>query len=265
MKRLTQLQNSFQSFILSPDDTQQQTWVNDQGHVSAGTRLNVYAHAYRARLIEVLANDYPAVAAAIGEHRFRHLAESYIQRYPSSYFSLRNFGNRFPTHVADNRQRPQDEQTVGWLYELALFELRLGQAFDAPDHTPINEQEVAQIPAERWPSLKLEFMPSLSTMALEWNTPALWKNLTSEQPVAMKAVHGETSPWLIWRQDLLTRFRSLDQDERILLDGLQRGANFNEACMLMTALLNEEAVAMRAAGLLKSWLNQDMIAGIYYS
>lgn len=264
MKRLAQLQNNFQSFILTPDIAQPKSWVSDQGRASAETRLNVYAHAYRSRLKEVLETDYPALAAAIGCERFNQLAEDYITHYPSSFFSLRDFGNRFPTHVADSLHGPAEEHTDGWLHELALFELRLGQAFDAADCTPVTEQAVAQIPPDRWPSLRVEFIPSLTTLTLAWNTPSLWNTLTSDQPTETEAVRGQASHWLIWRQELVTRFRSLEEDEQRMLDGLQRGGNFNEACVLLSALMNEEDVPLRAAGLLKSWLNQGLIASVNY-
>ena len=264
MKRLAQLQNSFQSFILTRDSEQPRDWVSEQGQASAMTRLNVYAHAYRSRLNEVLETDYPALAAAVGSERFNQLAEDYIRHYPSTYFSLRDFGNQLPTHLADTLQEPPEEHTDGWLHELALFELRLGQAFDAADCTPVTEQDVAQIPPDRWPSLRIDFIPSLITLELEWNTPSLWNTLTSDQPTETEAVRGEASHWLIWREELVTRFRSLEEDEQRMLEGLQRGANFNEACMLLSALMNEEEVPLRAAGLLKSWLNQGLIASINY-
>ncbi len=208
--------------------------------------------------------DYPAVSAALDKDRFDQLVEDYIQQYPSTYFSLRDFGKRFPTHLKDSHQGSIGEDAEGWLHELALFELRLAQAFDAADCTPVTEQDVTQFSADLWPSLRFEFVPSLRLLDLDWNTPSSWKALTSGQPATIEAVRGETTRWLIWRQHLVTRFRSLEQDEQVMMDGLIQGGTFNEVCMLLTALMDEETVPMRAAGLLKGWVSQGLIASVYY-
>jgi hypothetical protein len=139
----------------------------------------------------------------------------------------------------------------------------LGQAFDAADCEHVTEEDLTAIAAEEWPFLRFEFSPSLHRLDLTWNTPARWKALTADQPQAIEALRSRSeASWLIWRQDLITRFRYLDPDEHLALDLLRKGATFNDLCELLAKRIDIDRVAMRAAGLLKAWIQQGFIAGV---
>src|ERR1700727_1403841 len=51
-------------------------------------RLEVYANAYYARLVECLRDEYPALLHAAGEEVFDGLAFGYLQSYPSQSYTL---------------------------------------------------------------------------------------------------------------------------------------------------------------------------------
>jgi len=90
----------------------------------------------------------------------------------------------------------------------------------------------------------------------------MWQALTADEPTPVDALRDTASPWLIWREQLITRFRSMTTDEQQALDALAAGANFNDICETLATLIPEEEVPMRAASLLKGWLAQGLISGI---
>ncbi|MDU1693379.1 MAG: DNA-binding domain-containing protein, partial [Bradyrhizobium sp.] len=45
------------------------------------TGLAIYHHAYRARLLEVMQGDFPAVWHWLGDEEFAGLVAAYVQRY----------------------------------------------------------------------------------------------------------------------------------------------------------------------------------------
>ena len=116
-----------------------------------------------------------------------------------------------------------------WLFELAEFEWTLGQAFDAANANLFTEQDMATIPPKAWPELKFNLHPSVYRLDFEWNTPELWKALTNDSPKHITATQ-DSSSWLIWRQQLTTRFRSLQTDEQLALDRVREGSSFDEIC-----------------------------------
>ncbi len=258
MSQLAKLQHVFQQRVLNPVQTSMPAWISASGRASPEMQLLVYSNAYRSRLTEVLAEDFPAVANAVGEDSFDVLAKAYIEAHPSRYFSLRDFGN----HMADFLAHAADYQDKPWLSELAVFERLLGRAFDATDAPIFSKQDMAAVPAENWADLRFILHPSVHRIDCIWGTPKMWKVLTDDTPKEVTAEAGESVAWLVWRQQLTTRFRSLGKDEQIALDTLRTGATFNDACIALSALMTEDEVPLHIATLLKGWITQGLISGI---
>ncbi|MDH5408296.1 MAG: DNA-binding domain-containing protein [Gammaproteobacteria bacterium] len=266
MNQLAKLQHTFQDCVLSSDQADDTAWVSASGRADPATQLSIYSYAYAARLKEVLAIEFPAVNMAIGDDYFEQLTDDYIKNYPSKYFSLRDFGRDLPNFIASliqqEQQAPIQWQAMPWLYELALFELSLGQAFDVADEKVMGEQDMAAIPPEAWPDLTFKLHPSVQRLNFEWNIPEMWQALTADEPTPVDAMNDTASPWLIWREQLITRYRSMQADEQLALDKLIEGANFNDICEALTSLMPEDQVPLHAAGLLKGWLAQGLISEI---
>jgi len=262
MKNLARLQHTFQDCVLNSGNVLSTAWISANGRAAPDIQLSIYIHAYGARLKEVLANDYPAVLTAIGEDHFSRLADDYIRAHPSQYFSLRDFGCHLPGFVADLIQQDAGYREMPWLRELALFEWTLGQAFDAADAPAFTEQDMAAIPYQAWPELRFLPHPSVHRLDLEWNIPEMWQALTDDQPIQVTAVRDKTSPWLVWREQLVMRFRSMQIDEQKAFDALRVGRCFNDVCEVLVTLMSEDEVPLRAAGLLKGWIAQGLISGV---
>jgi hypothetical protein len=260
MRGLREIQAGLQTYILDPQGVKNPAWISGSGRATPAFQLSAYANAYQLRLKEVLSTDYPAVNMAIGNDWFDSLVEGYIKAYPSRYFSLREYGSHFPAYVGE---KVDANRGTAWLAELALFEWKLGEAFDAADSQQVGEQDLASIPADEWPRLGFGFSPSVNSIQLAWNVPVMWKALTADSPQKVDALEasGHTT-WLIWRQELVTRFRSLDSDEQQVFDALRNGATFGDACELLAARMDVDEVPLRAATLLKTWVNQGLITTI---
>ena len=257
MKQLQNLQSTFQQSVLNPSDSASIEWVSASGRVTPKVQLSIYCFAYEARLKEVLMNDYPAMLMAIGEDQFVKLTESYIKSYPSHYFSLREFGCNMPDFVLAQGGEHKD-----WLHELSLFEWLFGEAFDAADDSIFTEQDMASISPDQWSTLKFILHPSVNRLDFEWNTPEMWQALTDDEPKEVKAKREITSSWLIWREKLITRFRSMQTDEQLAFDTMSRGGDFHEVCETLANIMNADDVPLHAASLLKGWINQGLIKEI---
>lgn len=263
MNQLAKLQNTFQDYVLKPDLSSSTTWVSAKGKSAPEKQLSIYSYAYRARLTEVLGNDFPAVLVAIGEEFFNELTTIYIEEHPSKFFSLRDFGAGFASFIDNLINDKTKWQEMPWLYELAVFEWSLGQAFDAADDDIFTEQDMATVAPEAWPELKFILHSSVQRLDFEWNIVEMWQALTTETPVEVTATKDISSPWLVWRENLSTHFRSMEQDEKIAFDTVAQGGNFTEICESLSNLINEDEVPMQAASLLKGWISQSLISGVH--
>ena len=260
MNQLKKLQYTFQENVLELSQSDSNAWISAEGRATTEMQLSIYQHAYQSRLIEVLTNDYPAVLFAIGEEHFIQLAMDYINTHPSNFFSLRDFGAAFANFIAGLIEQETTWQEMPWLYELAKFEWCLGQTFDAADDPLFTIQDMATVVPEAWPELTFKLHSSVQRLDFEWNVVEIWQALTAETPIEVSATKGPNSAWLVWRQNLSTRFRSMKSDEQIAFDTLAQGGNFAEICESMTNIINEDKIPMHTATLLKSWISQSLIS-----
>jgi hypothetical protein len=66
--------------------------------------------------------------------------------------------------------------------------------------------------------------------------------------------------WLIWRRDFTACFRSLGEAEAWALRAVRDGANFSALCEGMCQWLDPEEAAPHAAGFLRQWVDDQLIA-----
>ena len=83
-----------------PDGSSLGAWLRSDGRLGAVERLEVYANACFGRLHDVLADDHPALAAALGPPAFHDLVRAYLLLHPPRHFSLRHAGDRLPEFLA---------------------------------------------------------------------------------------------------------------------------------------------------------------------
>ena len=251
---LAELQRRFQEYVRERGGDVASLVVADD-RADAGQRMDVYFHAYRLRLVEVLASDYPALATMAGADELDRIGRAYIDAHPSEHPSVRWFGRRLAAFLRVHEpQRP--------LYaELAAFEWAQGEAFDARDTPGLALEEVGRIPPDQWPDMRFTPQPSLHRLDLEWNAPTIVQAVDDGR-APPEPVRGPSTAWLLWRRDLIVRWRSLTADEAVAIDAVRGGAPFGEVCELLCEHVDPDSAGMHAASLLKRWLADGLLAGV---
>lgn len=252
---LAQLQRQFQQHLLTCDPAIAEA-IEPAERAPIATRLAIYSNAYRARLMEALGANYPRLRELMGPEAFNDVALDYIAAHPSHFRSVRWFGAQLAASLElSHRKQP-------WLADLAQWEWVLAAAFDAPDAQPIDESSLAALTADEWPTLRLAFHPSLQRLAVQTNAPAVFKALSEEREPPEPQRLPNDQQWLIWRQVLTTRYRSLDDAETAALDAALHGAGFDQVCEALCAHCDPQDVPLRAASLLRSWIADGLIVGL---
>jgi hypothetical protein len=233
-------------------------WLATDTRVPAVARLDVYAHAYFQRIHDVLAEDFGALRANLGDDGFHDLVTAFLCVHPPERPSLRHAGDRLAGFLAEHRAAQPFRQRWPFAADLARFERALTDSFDAPDAAPLRAQDLASIPPDDWAELVLELHPSVRLprhhyavlpMREAWDADG-----AASLPVAIEP--GEA---LVWRARERTFFRWVDAEEAELLTALQRGVRFGELCELVAARLGEEEAPARAAGWLQGWVSAGLI------
>ncbi|GAA6142924.1 DNA-binding domain-containing protein [Hydrogenophaga sp. 5NK40-0174] len=225
-------------------------------------RLDVYQHAYTARLVEALRANYPALHGALGDERFASLALAYLNDHPSQRPSIRCFGHRlceWLAHPANAGHLPHPA-----ILDLARMEWAMSLAFDAEDVQALSFDDVASTPAAHWPDLRFALAPSVQLLTLQWAVEPVWHTLTADESAlehqeATSEPQALTHTLLVWRKGLATQWRSVDNDEALLLGACAGGTPFGAWCEQACAQQKGEEAALWVAQALRRWVDDGLL------
>lgn len=256
MSQLTRLQDEFQNYLLHSSNQIHQHIV-DTRKVSAETRLAIYSNAYRARLLEALIINYPVLSQYLGEEDFEKLGNEYIDAYPSTYRSIRWFGDKLSQFL----RASSHYSSWPFLSELAQFEWAMTLAFDAADSTLLQLEEVGRVPPDAWVDMRFQAQPSAQRLNLKWNVVSIWQALTDDQEPNEPQESFSVS-WILWRKDFLTQFCSLSLEEAWAIDAMLNGSTFGDICEGLCQWVDEQNAAMHGASLLKGWITAGLLTKV---
>ncbi len=256
---LAKLQASFQDYLIcNIRGAAFAEAIVDDKIVGVKRRLGIYFDSYRLRIFEALATSYPKLKLLLGDDLFDRSARAYLEEYPSKFRNMRWYGDQMRDYLLSAlTQHPIAA-------EMAAFEWTLLLAFDAEDVPELQIQDLAEIPPETWGELRFTFQPALHLLPLRCNTIAMWKAFDAEiTPPALEQYSCYTT-WIIWRHELNSQFRSMEETEVLALNLGLAGASFGRVCEELLELMgtgaSEADATMLAAQYLAGWLNAGMIS-----
>ncbi len=255
MKPLMNLQNKFQSYLVTSDGDIN-AYIEETKKVSATTRLEIYSNAYRYRLIEALSSNYPILQTYLGDELFQELALLYIASHPSTFKSIRWFGDQLESFLREQYTE------FPYLAELAKIEWHMTLTFDAPDCEFINIEAVMQIPPSDWPMMRFILHPSVYLLDFQWNVIQIWQRISQNDDPCDPTRYDISIPYIFWRKDLMNQYCSLPQDEHYAMTSMINGFSFGEICEGLCQWVDEQDAPLRAASLLKGWIKSGLISEI---
>lgn len=257
---LSALQSSLQAAILDGDDAILGL-IPDNARTSRETLFAVYRNAYRARLAEVLANDYPCTRGLAGDDLFEMITQAYIAAAPSRTQNARWFGGGLPAFLATFAATAEQPAFT----ELAWIEKSISDAFDSHDAHVLSVAALLDVAPEDWSRLMFNPHPSASALLMTTNAFEIWKALKDEltPPAAERSSTPNTI--VVWRQDVRPRVREVPYEEAMMWTEACRGATFGILCQLLATFDEPNSAAARAAGYLQGWLTTDMLTSAQLS
>ena len=255
-------QRDFAAWVMAREAPPEMPGLLGDARASAAERLRVYRHAYSARILAVLRDDYPALCDALGRARFDALAAAYLCVLPSQHPSLRFVGARFPAFLAEHANAADARASAPWAAELARLELAVTDAFDAADARPVLRSDLALLAAEAWDALELSLVPGAQPLTLAWPVRALRSSHDAQQALVPGALAPQTEYVLVWRRDERVLHRECSAEEHALLARVADGLRFGALCALAGEERGEEAGAAFAASLLARWVEDGVLIAL---
>jgi hypothetical protein len=250
--RLAELQTKFQAGIVKSDQSILAS-IRDSLRTDRATLFAVYYDAYRLRLAEFMANDFPILRSYLGEEAFGRLVEDYIKSTPSRQPNARWYGTRLPDFMQETAPWQMNRNAI----DLARFERAVSDAFDAAD-APIAAMEyLRDTCSEDWPHINFEFHPSVTLLDLGGGTAAIYESLSEgKEPPAFQEAR-ETI--LFWRNEGQSLYRPAAEDERLALKEAMQRKRFGGICALL-AFQSGDDVTQRVAGFISQWFAGGLIS-----
>jgi hypothetical protein len=177
------------------------------------SRLAIYQSGYFARLVECLRDDYPVIAAALGEERFHALCHIYILRFPSTSPSLNDYGRRFAELCRGAELLSERERA--FYADLATFEWALVEVIHARTAVPLDAEALRAIPVEAFATARFERSPAVRLLKLAYPASAFYRAFRETGVVpalpdeAGAAVAVYRSGALVWRMELTPAMASV--------------------------------------------------------
>lgn len=187
--RLHELQHRLLDFIQNQKQREAFTdridLIQPTGSLDRESALAIYKNAYQFRLIDSLAVIYEAVSKII-LNDFKTIASLYIQKYPSHFYSLTDYGEHFADFLnslilqSAQKLNPRIEIETTTLVDLARFEWAFSRIF----HSAAMPADIAISPAlSQLETIPLQLASSTYLFCSNESVYRIWKdrNLTENE------------------------------------------------------------------------------------
>ena len=188
--------------------------IGQAGPLAGARGLQIYHHAYRQRLRDVLADTYAKCQLYLGTALFEELATQYVELHPPRERNLGGYGGEF-ARLAQSLYPDNPE-----LADLAQLEWSLRTVFDGADVPAWSLAGIQAHGAEaclaQWPVLH----PSVRMFEVHSNAVSIWRAIDDDEDVPAVERWPDGRPLAVWRKGLQPHFKSLDAAQARFLASL---------------------------------------------
>jgi hypothetical protein len=199
-----------------------------------------------------LREDFPKLAAALGDSAFNAFGTAYLRAHPSTHHSLGRLGQYVPefltVHAESWATRPD-------MSDLAALEWARLEVFDATDAAVASNELLAELVATQ--GRGLEFVPALRALRLDHHVVELWRELEEGLAVSPPAVDITPTTVVVWRKAFTVFHVRLAPAEAAAFERAFAGAALDVVC---EAFENESDPVGSAFKALGSWFAEGWIA-----
>jgi hypothetical protein len=219
-------------------------------------RLEIYAHMYFARLIEIMEAEYPTTRQILGTHEFAVACRRFVARNPSRSRTLGSLSAKFPKFLA--RSLPRGHRN-GLAIDVARIERAMEDVFDERRAEPMTAGEFAAIGADHWDRVRLSVTPALRLLKLRYPANDY-----------MNAVRGGSKPRIpkpratfaiVYRRRYSVFRRDQEPEQFKLLAALASGRVL--AAAVRASIGGRSGSADRLAVKLGAWFREWAAAGVF--
>jgi hypothetical protein len=212
-------------------------------------RLEIYAHMYYARLIEVMEAEYPTLRQLLGPHAFAAACRRFVAKNPSRTRTLGSLSARFPDFLAKTLPRSNRN---GLAVDVARIERAMEDVFDAPRAEPMTSDGFAALGAGDWDGVTLRVTPALQLLKLRYPANA-YMNAVRRGDLP-RVPRPRATFAIVFRRGFQVMRRDQEPEQFMLLQALAAGRPL--AAAVRASVGHKKASADRVAERLGKWFEE---------
>jgi hypothetical protein len=224
--------------------------------LSSVERLDIYAHMYYARLLEIMVAEYPTTRQILGPPAFARACRQFVRRNPSRHRTLNRLTEKFPDFLV--RHLPKGNRS-GLAVDVARIERAMEDVFDAPRAEPLTADEFAAVGADEWRRVKLRVNPALVMLKLRY--PANDYINAVRRGQKPRIPRARASFVIVYRRGFQVYRRDQEPEQFRLLAALAAGRGLAQA--VRARIGGRSGNAERAAKRLGVWFRDWAAAGLF--
>jgi hypothetical protein len=217
--------------------------------------VEVYRHAYVARLIECLDDDYPVCRYALGDSRWGELARDYVSTHVSSHPSLNGYGRDMVNHLCQHGEP--------FAADLAKLEWAIVEAIHAPVGEGLHPGALAGLAGDAFALASLVPSPSLTVVSSAYPVNAFFQAFQDDE--APNVPRAEATTTAVFRRGTAVYRFELTPPMAVLVKALAQGATLGDALSRLEASVDDEtllAVAPALSGWFSSWIGSGLFVDL---
>jgi hypothetical protein len=223
--------------------------------MTSAERVGVYHGMYLMRMEEALEADYPVIRYHLGDHQFGHLVREYVQRYPSTSYTLNRLGDQLPQFFLDE----PEWHDAAFLHDLARLELAMTEVFDEEESSVLGSEELEAVPPEAWEEARLRPIPAFRLLAFKH---AVVPNLVAYHEDRPSPGPRRRASWLaLYRRDYSVLRLELTRAEFDLLKAIVDGAPLGKA-LTAAAASKSPRQQTKIFRWFRTWISEGLFTAI---
>ncbi|MBF5039856.1 DUF692 family protein [Methylophilus sp. 13] len=246
---LLQAQTHLQQAIVLGDrmDSRPAEWIRAKAEFVPEAQLSVYTEAYRYRLFDVVAEDYPVLAHYLTPPVFDRLLWDFIAAVQPDHFNIGRFALKLPAFIQIALPKH------GFAHALCQLETLVAQMMD-PAETPVLEaSQLHGLTPDGLMDLQLMPRAALSLAHFSHGVNAYYQAVMDEVPTPMDEAVDEYL--VVYRHEDVVWRMTLEAQEFALLSTLFGGATVGEALAGLDDAAGPEVMAY-----FSKWMRNGLLA-----
>ena len=221
-------------------------WIRIKPDFSPQKQIDIYINAYRYRLYDVIAEDYPVLKAYLGNDIFHDLIWGFVNNQYSDNFNIARLALKLPNFL--HHTMPKNI----FAYELCLLETRIVYVADLLETPALELHHLDGITPEILMDINLYPRKALELMRFTYPVNNYYQSVMNQENI--KKPRKKVTFLVIFRHDDVMWRMPLEKIEYDLLKQLFNGVKIGDALNIL-----DDSIAPKVSEYFSRWIRNGIL------